>query len=151
EAEACPPEQTAPPLIPAAEGERRPKRPRVRRRKKRPEAGRGRALWVLAVGAALLVGAVLVLVLALIRRAGEQSRGASGGQPLTHRRGRGGRRRRSRASPRGRPPWALGTAGAETKAEARCPPDAATSRCKARAQSLEIQAFSSVSGSKISQ
>ena len=70
EAEASPPQETAPPLNPAAEEERRPKRPRVRRRKKRPEVGRGWANWVLAIGAALLVVAVLALVLALIRRAG---------------------------------------------------------------------------------
>ena len=33
----------------------RPEAPRVRRKKKRPEAGRDQGLWVLAAGAALLV------------------------------------------------------------------------------------------------
>jgi serine/threonine protein kinase len=70
EAEKSPPEKTAPPLRPATEEGRPPNRPRVRRRKKRPETGRGRDLWVLAAGAALLVVAVLALVLALIWRAG---------------------------------------------------------------------------------
>jgi serine/threonine protein kinase len=76
EVDACPPEETASPPAPAAgEGGRkrdggRPKRPRVRRGKKRPGAGRDWGLWVLAAGAALLVVAVLVLVLVLLRRAG---------------------------------------------------------------------------------
>jgi serine/threonine protein kinase len=76
EADACPPEETASPPTPAAEGGGRkrdggrPQRPRVRRRKKRPGAGRDWGLWVLAAGAALLVVAVLVLVFVLIRRAG---------------------------------------------------------------------------------
>jgi serine/threonine protein kinase len=76
EADACLPEETAPPPTPAAEeGGRkqdggRPQRPRARRRKKRPEAGRDWGSWVLAAGAALLVVGVLALVLALIFRAG---------------------------------------------------------------------------------
>jgi serine/threonine protein kinase len=71
-----PPEATAPSPTTAAEkrGRKRdggrPKRPRVRPKKKRPEAGRGPSRWVLAVGVALLVVAALVLLLVLIRRAG---------------------------------------------------------------------------------
>jgi serine/threonine protein kinase len=72
EADACPPEETASPPAPTAEegGRKRdeghPRRPRVRRRKKRPGPGRNRGLWVLAAGAALLVVAALVLLLALL-------------------------------------------------------------------------------------
>jgi hypothetical protein len=50
--------------------EARPKRPRVRRRRRRPEAAKDWGPWVLAAGMALLVVAVLVLVLVLIRHAG---------------------------------------------------------------------------------
>ena len=76
EPDAGPPEGTASPRTPPAEeGGRdrdggRPRRPRVRRRKKRPEPQRDWGPWVLAAGAALLVVAVLALVLVLIRRAG---------------------------------------------------------------------------------
>jgi hypothetical protein len=76
EVEAGPPGEAAPPPAPPAEeGGRkrdggRPQRPRVRRRKKRPEAGRDWGLAVLVAGAALLVVAVLVLLLALVLRAG---------------------------------------------------------------------------------
>jgi serine/threonine protein kinase len=75
EVEAGPAEETAPPPDPPAEeGGRkrdggRPQRSRVRRRKKRPEAGRDWGLAVLVAGAALLVVAVLVLLLALVLRA----------------------------------------------------------------------------------
>jgi serine/threonine protein kinase len=76
QAGACPPEEAASPPTPAAEeggGKRQgghPNRPRVRRKKKRPEAERDWGLWVLVAGAALVVVAVLALVLVLIRRAG---------------------------------------------------------------------------------
>jgi serine/threonine-protein kinase len=69
EADACPPEEPASPPTPAVEeGGRkrdggRPKRPRVRLRKQRPEAGGDRGVWVLVAGAALLVVAGLFLVL----------------------------------------------------------------------------------------
>jgi serine/threonine protein kinase len=75
-AEAGPPEETAAPPAPAAEEGGRKRdggrcgRPRVRQRKKRPAAGRDWGLSVLVAGAALLVVAVLVLLLALIRHAG---------------------------------------------------------------------------------
>jgi serine/threonine protein kinase len=65
----CVPEETAPPPTPAQE-EGRPRRPQVRRKKKRPETERDWGLWVLVAGAALLVVAVLFLVLVLIRRGG---------------------------------------------------------------------------------
>jgi serine/threonine protein kinase len=76
EADACPPKEIASPPTPAVEdGGRkqdgaRPKRPRVRQKKKRPEAGRDWGPWVLATGAAMLVVAALVLLLLLIRHAG---------------------------------------------------------------------------------
>jgi serine/threonine protein kinase len=76
QADASPPEATAPPPTPAAEepGRKRdggrPKRPRVRRSKERPGAGRDWGPWVLAAGAALLVVAVAFLLLVLIRHAG---------------------------------------------------------------------------------
>jgi serine/threonine protein kinase len=76
DADACPPKETASPPTPAAEeGERnrdgrRLKRPRVRRRKKEPEAGRDWSIWVLAAGAALLVVAALFLLLLFIRHTG---------------------------------------------------------------------------------
>jgi serine/threonine protein kinase len=73
---ARPPQETASPPIPVApeEGrkreEARPQRPRVHRRKKRPEAGKHSELWAWVAGAAMLVVSALVLVLVLIRRAG---------------------------------------------------------------------------------
>jgi serine/threonine protein kinase len=76
EADAGPPEITTPPPTPAAqEGDRgrdegRPKRPRVRRKKRRPKAGRDWGQWVLAAGAGLLVVAVLALLLVFVRHAG---------------------------------------------------------------------------------
>jgi serine/threonine protein kinase len=76
DADAKPTEETVPPPTRAAEGGGRkrdegpPKRPRVRRKKQRPEAGRDWGPWVLAGGAALLGVAVLVLLFALFRRAG---------------------------------------------------------------------------------
>jgi serine/threonine protein kinase len=76
EADAGPAEQAAAPRTPAAEQPgrsreaERPQRPRVRRKKKRPAARRDWGARVLAAGVALLVVAVLVLVLALLRRAG---------------------------------------------------------------------------------
>jgi serine/threonine protein kinase len=76
EADACPPKEIASPPTPAAEGrmlqrdQAPPKRPRVRRRKRQPEAARDWGPWVLAAGMALLVVAVLVLVILLIRHAG---------------------------------------------------------------------------------
>jgi len=75
EIEVCPPEENASPPTPAAEdGERkrddvRPKRPRVRRKKKRPSAMRDWGLWVLAAGATLVVVAVVALIFVLIHRA----------------------------------------------------------------------------------
>src|SRR5262249_5966421 len=83
-----PGETASPPTPSAEEGGRkrdavRPQRPRVRRRKKRPEAGRGRGLWVLAAGGAPLVVAVLLLVLALRRRAGEPSGAPPPMRPLS--------------------------------------------------------------------
>jgi serine/threonine protein kinase len=74
EADACPQEVTASPPTPAAEDSGRkqdggrPKRPRVRQKKKRPEAGRDWGPWVLAAGAAMLVVAALVLLLLLLIR-----------------------------------------------------------------------------------
>ena len=76
EADAFPPEEAAPPPAPVTEkeepkrNEAQPERPRVRRRKKQPKAGRDWGLWVLAAGAALLVVAALVLLLAALRHAG---------------------------------------------------------------------------------
>jgi predicted Zn finger-like uncharacterized protein len=75
EIEVCLPEENASPPTPAAEeGERkrddvRPKRPRVRRKKKRPSAERDWGLWVLAAGATLVVVAVVALIFVLIHRA----------------------------------------------------------------------------------
>src|SRR5262249_17791815 len=63
----CSPVEPASPPTPAEEGGR-PRRPQVRRRKRRPEAVRRRDLWVLIGGATLLVVAVLFLVFALVRR-----------------------------------------------------------------------------------
>jgi hypothetical protein len=72
--EVCPPEETASPTPAAEEGGRKrdgatPKRPGLRRKKKRPPAGRDWGPWVLAAGATLLVVAVAALVLVLIRHA----------------------------------------------------------------------------------
>jgi hypothetical protein len=69
-------EETASRPIRAAEAGRRrpdggrPKRPRVRRKKNRPEAERDWGLWVLAAGAALLIVALVVLLFTIIRRHG---------------------------------------------------------------------------------
>src|SRR5262249_55506389 len=52
----------------------------------------GRGLWVLAAGAALLVGAVLLLVLALARRAGQPSVRPLPMRPLSSGAGVGGNR-----------------------------------------------------------
>jgi hypothetical protein len=75
EMEVCPPEETASlPTLAAEEGGRKragatPKRSRVRRKKKRPPAGRDWGPWVLAAGATLLVVAVVALVLVFIHHA----------------------------------------------------------------------------------
>jgi serine/threonine protein kinase len=66
----CTPEEAGSPPAPAAEEGGRPRRPRVRRRKRLPEARRDWGLWVLVAGAALMVVAVLLLFFVLIRRAG---------------------------------------------------------------------------------
>jgi serine/threonine protein kinase len=75
--EVCPAAEPAPPPTPAAEergpkqdGER-PRRPRVRRKKQRPETARDWGLWVLVAGATLLVVAALALLLVLIRHGGK--------------------------------------------------------------------------------
>jgi serine/threonine protein kinase len=75
EVEVCPPkEETASRSAPTAGEEEpkwkdvRPRGPRARRRKKRPDLGRDWGPWVLAAGAALLVVAVLALLLVLLRR-----------------------------------------------------------------------------------
>ncbi len=76
EADDFPPEEAASLPVPAVKEERPkrneapPERPRVRRRKKRPEAKRDWGLWVLAAGAALLVVAALVLLFAALRHVG---------------------------------------------------------------------------------
>ena len=76
EADAFPPEEAAPPPAPVTEKEE-PKRNEARRSapasvegrsSRRPERDWG--LWVLAAGAALLVVAALVLLLAALRHAG---------------------------------------------------------------------------------
>jgi len=64
----CSPVETASPPTPA-EQVRRPRRPGNRRRKRQPEAGRARGLWVLAAGAALLAVAVVFVVLFVVRHA----------------------------------------------------------------------------------
>jgi serine/threonine protein kinase len=75
ETDSNPPEGMSSPAAPAAEEEGRgrdqlrPKRPRGRRRRKRPPAGRDWGPWVLATGAALLIVAVVALILALIHHA----------------------------------------------------------------------------------
>jgi serine/threonine protein kinase len=76
EADAGPPEEAPSAPAPAAEeGERkraegRPKRPRVRRKKQQPTAGRDWGLWVLAAGAGLVVVAAVALLLVLLRHPG---------------------------------------------------------------------------------
>jgi serine/threonine protein kinase len=79
EADAAPPEKdqgAAAPRSPAAEeskrprNDKRPERPRPRRKKKRTVAARDWGFWVLVGGAALMVVAALVLLLALIVHAG---------------------------------------------------------------------------------
>ena len=66
-------EETSLPPAPTADEEvrkrERPKRPRIRRKKQRPKAGRDWGPWVLGAGAALLVIAALLLLLVLIRHA----------------------------------------------------------------------------------
>jgi serine/threonine protein kinase len=75
EFEAGPTEPTASASTPAREKTRRkpdggrPNRPRVRRRKKRPEVVRNWGLWVLAVGASLLFMAALAFLFILLRHA----------------------------------------------------------------------------------
>lgn len=74
-ADAYPPEETESSPTPSAEKPRRkrdgesPKRRRVRRKKKRPEAG-DLSRWVLATGATLLFVAAVVIILWLVRHAG---------------------------------------------------------------------------------
>jgi serine/threonine protein kinase len=76
EVDASPPEGPPSPPPPQAkekarkQNEEEPERPRVRRKKKHSKPAKDWGLWVLAGGAALLVVAILVLVIALVRRAG---------------------------------------------------------------------------------
>jgi serine/threonine protein kinase len=75
EDDSSPPEEMSAPPAPVAEekgrgrDEVRPRRPRVRRKKKRPPAGRDWGPWVLAAGTVLLVVAIVALVLVLIHHA----------------------------------------------------------------------------------